>query len=77
MKELYFKEEAREKLFSGIQKLHDAVSSTLGPNGKTVILTDNYGKSKVTKDGVSVAREIYLQDPVENIGAQLVQQVSD
>ncbi len=77
MKEIYFKEEAREKLFSGIQKLHDAVSSTLGPNGKTVILTDNYGKSKVTKDGVSVAREIYLKDPVENIGAQLVKEVCE
>lgn len=77
MKEIYFKEEAREKLFTGIQKLHDAVSSTLGPNGKTVILTDDYGKSKVTKDGVSVAREIYLKDPVENIGAQLVKEVCE
>ena len=78
MKEIYFKEEARELLFSGIQKLHNAVASTLGPNGKTVIIPDNKSKYenkyKVTKDGVSVAREIYFKDVVENIGAQLVKE---
>lgn len=81
MKEIYFKKEAREKLFTGIQKLHDAVASTLGPNGKTVIIPDNKAKEdfqyKVTKDGVSVAREIELKDHVENIGAQLVKEVCE
>ena len=81
MKEIYFKDKAREKLFIGIQKLHDAVASTLGPNGKTVIIPDDDAKKdfqyKVTKDGVSVARKIYLQNPVENIGAQLVKEVCE
>lgn len=77
MKEVYFKKEAKDLLFSGIQKLHDAVASTLGPNGKTVIITDEYGKPYVTKDGVSVARKIYFKDVVENIGAQLVKEVCE
>jgi chaperonin GroEL len=76
-KEIYFKKEARELLFKGIQKLHDAVASTLGPNGKTVIITDEYGKPYVTKDGVSVARKIYFKDPVENIGASLIKEVCE
>jgi chaperonin GroEL len=75
MKEIYFKEEARNKLFNGIQILHNAVASTLGPNGKTVIITDEYGKPYVTKDGVSVARKQFsLKIHVENIGAQLLKQ---
>lgn len=77
IKEIYFKEEAKGLLFSGIQKLHDAVASTLGPNGKTVIITDEYGKPYVTKDGVSVARKIYFKDPVENIGASLIKEVCE
>ena len=81
MKEIYFKKEAKDLLFSGIQKLHDAVASTLGPNGKTVIIPDNKSKYenkyKVTKDGVSVAREIYFKDVVENIGAQMVKEVCE
>jgi len=77
MEEIYFKKEARDLLFSGIQKLHDAVASTLGPNGKTVIITDERGKPKVTKDGVSVAREISFKNAVENIGAQLVKEVCE
>lgn len=76
-KEIYFKEEARDLLFSGIQKFHDAIASTLGPNGKTVIITDEYGKPYITKDGVSVARKIYFKDVVENIGAQLVKEVCE
>jgi len=77
MKEIYFKEEARNKLFNGIQILHNAVASTLGPNGKTVIITDEYGKPYVTKDGVSVARKIYFKDAVENVGAELIKEVCE
>lgn len=77
IKEIYFKEEARDLIFSGIQKLHDAVASTLGPNGKTVIITDTYGKPYVTKDGVSVARKIYFKNPVENVGAELIKEVCE
>jgi len=77
MKEIYFKDEAREKLITGINKLRDAVASTMGPKGRTVIITDDYGKSTVTKDGVSVARAIYLKDPIENIGAQMVKEVAE
>lgn len=77
MKEIYFKEEAREKLFSGINKLHDAVASTLGPNGKTVIITNEKGEPYVTKDGVSVARAVQFKDPVENIGANLIKEVAE
>ena len=75
-KEIYFKEEAREKLFNGINKLCDAVSSTMGPNGKTVILTGQRGEPYATKDGVSVANAIKFKDPVENIGAQMVKEVA-
>jgi chaperonin GroEL len=77
MEEIYFKEEARNKLLSGINKLHDAVASTMGPNGKTVIISDVYGKPKVTKDGVSVARAISFKDPVENMGAELIKEAAE
>jgi chaperonin GroEL len=77
MEEIYFKEEARNKLLNGINKLHDAVASTMGPNGKTVIISDVYGKPKVTKDGVSVARAISFKDPVENMGAELIKEAAE
>ena len=78
MKEIYFDIEGREKLILGINKLNQAVSSTLGPNGKNVIIPDRKtGKYKVTKDGVSVAREIFFKDPIENIGAQLAKQAAE
>jgi len=78
MEELYFKNEARDKLIAGINKLNDAVSSTLGPNGKTVIIPSkkDYSKYIVTKDGASVAEQIELKDAVENIGAQLIKEVA-
>ena len=76
MKEIYFKEDI-DILYNGIKKLHDAVASTMGPNGKTVIITDEHGKPYVTKDGVSVARKINFKDPVENIGAQLIKEVCE
>ena len=78
MEEIFFNKEGRDKLILGINKLNQAVSSTLGPNGKNVIIPDrSTGKYKVTKDGVSIAREIFFKDPLENIGAQLVKQTAE
>ena len=79
MEEIFYNKEGREKLINGVNKLHDAVASTMGPKGRTVIIPDKdtYGKYKVTKDGVSVAREIKFKDPVENIGAELIKQVAE
>ena len=68
--------EAREKLKSGVDKLANAVKVTLGPKGRNVILDKKFGAPTVTKDGVSVAREIELEDPLENMGAQLVKEVA-
>lgn len=76
MEEIYFKDNL-DKLYNGITKLHDAVASTLGPNGKTVIISNQYGEPYITKDGVSVAKSIGFKDPVENIGAQLIKQVAE
>ena len=67
---------AREKLKTGVNKLADAVKSTLGPCGQNVILEKEYGTPVITKDGVSVAKEIQLKDPVENLGAQVIKEVS-
>jgi len=77
MEEIYFKDEARERLFNGITKLHKAVADTMGPKGRTVIISDEYGKPYVTKDGVSVARAINFKDPVENMGATLIKEVAE
>lgn len=76
-KEIYFKEEARELLFSGVEKLSQAVASTMGPNGKTVIISNQYGDPEITKDGVKVAREIYFKNAIENIGAKIVKEVAE
>jgi len=78
MEEIYFDKEGRDKLINGVNKLNRAVSSTMGPNGKNVIIPDrSTGKYKVTKDGVSCAREIFFKDPIENIGAQLAKQAAE
>lgn len=78
MEEIYFDKEGRDKLINGVNKLNRAVSSTMGPNGKNVIIPDRKtGKYKVTKDGVSVAREVFFKDPIENIGAQLAKQAAE
>lgn len=77
IKEIYFEDEAREKLFNGIEKLTKAVGSTLGPAGRTVIISDIYGSPYITKDGVSVAKAIEFKDPVENLGAKLVKEVAE
>jgi chaperonin GroEL len=75
-KEVRFGTEAREKLLHGVDVLANAVKVTLGPKGRNVVLDKSYGPPRISKDGVSVAREITLDDPFENIGAQLVKQVA-
>jgi chaperonin GroEL len=76
VKNLNFGDEAKNKVFKGIEKLTKAVSSTLGASGKCVILEDNTGRPVITKDGVTVANTITLLDPVENIGATLIKQAA-
>jgi len=75
-KEIYFNLEARDKLKRGVDALADAVKVTLGPKGRNVVIDKKFGAPHVTKDGVSVAKEIELKDPVENMGAQLVKEVA-
>jgi chaperonin GroEL len=75
-KEIYFSDDARSKLYSGVKKLADAVKVTMGPRGRNVLLQKAYGSPTITKDGVSVAREIELKDALENMGAQLVKEVA-
>jgi chaperonin GroEL len=75
-KEITFESAARDKIKRGVDKLADAVKVTLGPKGRNVILDKKFGAPTVTKDGVSVAKEIELKDPIENMGAQLVKEVA-
>lgn len=75
-KEIHFSDEARNQLAQGVQKLTDAVKVTMGPRGRNVLIQKSYGGPSITKDGVSVAREIELKDPLENMGAQLVKEVA-
>src|SRR5580700_7417640 len=75
-KQLQFDEAARHALLRGMEKLSKAVKATLGPAGRNVILDKKYGSPTITKDGVTVAKEIELEDPYENIGAQLVREVA-
>lgn len=75
-KNIEFNASARERIRVGVNKLADAVKSTLGPCGQNVILEKEYGTPVITKDGVSVAKEIQLKDPVENLGAQVIKEVS-
>jgi len=71
-----FDVEARSALKRGVDQLANAVKVTLGPKGRNVILDKKYGAPTVTKDGVSVAKEIELEDPIENLGAQMVMVVA-
>lgn len=71
-----FNEEARKKLLSGVEQISRAVKVTLGPKGRNVLLDKKFGAPTVTKDGVSVAKEIELEDPYENMGAQLLKEVA-
>ena len=75
-KQLQFNEEARRSLLRGVEKLSNAVKVTLGPKGRNVLLDKKFGAPTVTKDGVSVAKEIELEEPFENIGAQLLKEVA-
>ncbi len=75
-KELFYGEESRRKLLAGVDKLADTVKITLGPKGRNVLIERTYGSPLITNDGVSIAREIDLEDQVENMGAQLVKEVA-
>src|SRR5205809_7446866 len=75
-KQLQFDENARQALLRGIEKLSKAVKATLGPSGRNVILDKKFGSRTITKAGVTVAKEIELEDPYENMGAQLVREVA-
>ena len=75
-KQIKFDAEARQKILAGVEKLSAAVTSTLGPSGRNVILDKKFGSPQITKDGVTVAKEIELQDPFENMGAQMVREVA-
>ncbi|MFA5387825.1 MAG: chaperonin GroEL [Candidatus Paceibacterota bacterium] len=76
-KQILYSEESRKKLKTGVDKLADAVVVTLGPKGRNVIIGENYGSPTITNDGVSIAKEIELEDKVENLGAQVVKQASE
>jgi chaperonin GroEL len=75
-KDIYFDVEAREKLKRGVDALADAVKVTLGPKGRNVVIGKKFGAPHITKDGVTVAKEIELKDPIENMGAQMVKEVA-
>jgi chaperonin GroEL len=75
-KQILFETEAREKLKAGVDKLANAVKVTLGPKGRNVIIDKKFGAPVITKDGVTVAKEIELEDPIENMGAQMTKEVA-
>lgn len=75
-KQIVYESEARQLVLKGIEKLSKAVKSTLGPRGRTVVIEKKFGSPTITKDGVSVAKEIELENPFENMGAQMVREVA-
>ena len=75
-KQIAFREDARDKILSGVQQLSKAVKVTLGPRGRNVVIAKSWGSPTVTKDGVSVAKEVELPDAYENMGAQMVKEVA-
>ncbi|MCX5670530.1 MAG: chaperonin GroEL, partial [Planctomycetota bacterium] len=75
-KQLRFDEDARQKLLRGVEKMSTAVKVTLGPKGRNVVLDKKFGAPTVTNDGVTIAKEIELEDPFENMGAQLLKEVA-
>jgi chaperonin GroEL len=75
-KQIFFNTEARNKMKKGVDTLADAVKVTLGPKGRNVVIEKKFGAPSLTKDGVSVAKEIDLEDPIENMGAQMVKEVA-
>src|ERR1700730_9705115 len=76
-KDIKFREDARQKILKGVRTLADAVKITLGPKGRNVIIEKSYGAPHITKDGVTVAKEIELEDKHENMGAQMVKEVAN
>ncbi|MDD5696972.1 MAG: TCP-1/cpn60 chaperonin family protein, partial [Candidatus Pacebacteria bacterium] len=76
-KQIFYGEDARNKLKSGADKLADAVAVTLGPKGRNVVLGESYGSPTITNDGVTIAKDIELEDKAENIGAEIVKQVAE
>ena len=76
-KEIKFGEDARKSLLEGVNKLANTVKVTLGPKGRNVVLDKSYGAPLITNDGVTIAKEIELEDPFENMGARLVKEVLD
>ena len=76
-KQLIFSDDARRKILSGVEQLAQAVKVTLGPKGRNVVLDKKFGSPTITKDGVTVAKEIELEDPFENMGAQMVKEVAE
>ena len=76
-KQIMHAEDARRKILTGIQTLSDAVRITMGPTGKVVAIEKSFGAPTVTKDGVTVAKEIELADPFENMGAQMVKEAAN
>ena len=75
-KQLEFNTEARARLKRGVDQLAEAVKVTLGPKGRNVVIDKKFGSPTVTKDGVTVAKEVELEDPIENMGAQMVKEVA-
>ncbi|MBS3764589.1 MAG: chaperonin GroEL, partial [Planctomycetes bacterium] len=75
-KQLIYSDDARKQMLNGIQKLADAVRVTMGPTGRNVILQKSYGSPNVTKDGVTVSKEIELEGKFENMGAKMVNEVA-
>ena len=75
-KQLRFDTDARDRMLKGVNTLADAVRVTLGPKGRNVILAKSWGAPRITKDGVTVAKEIELEDKFENMGAQMVREVA-
>ena len=75
-KEIKYNMEARERIMKGVDTLANAVKVTLGPKGRNVVIEKSWGSPKITKDGVTVAKEIELEDKFENMGAQMVKEVA-
>ena len=76
-KQILFKDEGRRKILSGVEQLAAAVKVTLGPKGRNAVLDKKFGSPTITKDGVTVAKEIDLEEPFENMGAQMVKEVAE
>ena len=75
-KQIHFGDEARLKMFAGMEKVAKTVTATMGPKGRNVIFSKSYGAPQVTNDGVTIAKEIELEDKIENMGAELIKEAA-